>query len=81
MAIAAAERAFETWKKETPTRRADLLFRTAAILRERKHEFSAVDGARGGEELGRGRRRHGRGDRLLRVLRARERCATPPSSR
>ena len=41
LAIAAAERAFETWKRETPARRADLLFRTAAILRERKHEFSA----------------------------------------
>jgi len=40
-AIAAAERAFESWKKETPERRADLLFRAAAILRERKHEFSA----------------------------------------
>ena len=41
LAIAAAERAFETWKRETPARRADLLFRTAAILREQKHEFSA----------------------------------------
>ena len=41
MAIAAAERAFATWKKETATRRADLLFKTAAILRDRKHEFSA----------------------------------------
>jgi 1-pyrroline-5-carboxylate dehydrogenase len=41
LAIAAAERAFEIWKRETPARRADLLFRTAAILRERKHEFSA----------------------------------------
>ncbi len=41
LAIAAAERAFEIWKREAPARRADLLFRTAAILRERKHEFSA----------------------------------------
>ena len=40
-AILAAERAFETWKRETPARRADLLFRTAEILRRRKHEFSA----------------------------------------
>jgi 1-pyrroline-5-carboxylate dehydrogenase len=40
-AIAAAERAFETWKRETPARRADLLFKTAEILRRRKHEFSA----------------------------------------
>ena len=42
LAIAAAERAFTSWKRESPARRADLLFRTAAILRERKHEFSAV---------------------------------------
>jgi len=42
MAIAAAEKAFESWKRETPQRRADLLFRAAAILRERKHEFSSV---------------------------------------
>ncbi len=41
MAIQAAARAFETWKRETPQRRADILFRTAAILREKKHEFSS----------------------------------------
>ncbi|MCI0408771.1 MAG: aldehyde dehydrogenase family protein, partial [Acidobacteria bacterium] len=41
LAITAAERAFEIWKRESPARRADLLFRAAAILRERKHEFSA----------------------------------------
>jgi 1-pyrroline-5-carboxylate dehydrogenase len=40
--IDAAEKAFETWKAETPQRRADLLFRTAEILRRRKHEFSAA---------------------------------------
>ncbi len=42
LALEAAEKAFETWKRQTPERRAELLFRTAAILRERKHEFSAV---------------------------------------
>jgi len=41
-AIDAAEKAFETWKGETAQRRADLLSRTAEILRRRKHEFSAA---------------------------------------
>src|SRR5215510_3014709 len=40
-AVEAAYKAFQTWKNEDPKKRADLLFRTAAILRERKHEFSA----------------------------------------
>ncbi|MGI8386460.1 L-glutamate gamma-semialdehyde dehydrogenase [Robertmurraya sp. P23] len=33
---------FETWKKVSPTERADYLFRAAALMRERKHEFSAA---------------------------------------
>jgi 1-pyrroline-5-carboxylate dehydrogenase len=37
----AALEAFETWKKEKPEARAHILFRAAAILRRRKHEFSA----------------------------------------
>ncbi|HMC82763.1 MAG TPA: L-glutamate gamma-semialdehyde dehydrogenase, partial [Candidatus Polarisedimenticolia bacterium] len=41
LAIAAAERAFESWGRERAEKRADFLFRTAAILRDRKHEFSA----------------------------------------
>ena len=41
LAIAAAERAFESWSRETAEKRADILFKTATILRERKHEFSA----------------------------------------
>jgi 1-pyrroline-5-carboxylate dehydrogenase len=41
-AIAAAERAFESWRREPAEHRADLLVRTAAILRRRKHEFSAA---------------------------------------
>src|SRR3954470_248446 len=40
-AMQAALSAFEKWKYATIEERAGLLFRTAAILRERKHEFSA----------------------------------------
>jgi len=40
-AVESAAAAFQTWKKTTPAERADLLFRVAAILRERKHELSA----------------------------------------
>ena len=40
-AVESAYEAFQTWKNEDPKKRADLLFRTASILRERKHEFSA----------------------------------------
>src|SRR5258705_2154033 len=40
-AVESAAAAFQTWKKTTPAERADLLFRVAAVLRERKHELSA----------------------------------------
>ncbi|WP_027408849.1 L-glutamate gamma-semialdehyde dehydrogenase [Anoxybacteroides tepidamans] len=40
-AMEAALKAFETWKKQAPQARAQILFRAAAILRRRKHEFSA----------------------------------------
>jgi 1-pyrroline-5-carboxylate dehydrogenase len=40
-AVEAAYEAFKTWKQTTAEERANLLFRVAAILRERKHEFSA----------------------------------------
>jgi 1-pyrroline-5-carboxylate dehydrogenase len=40
-AVEAAFAAFQTWKKTSPQERADLLFRAAAIVRERKHELSA----------------------------------------
>jgi 1-pyrroline-5-carboxylate dehydrogenase len=40
-AIDAAARAFETWKNEPATRRAEVLFRAAHRMRERKHWFSA----------------------------------------
>jgi 1-pyrroline-5-carboxylate dehydrogenase len=40
-AIESAHQAFQTWKNTNPTERAELLFRLAAIIRERKHELSA----------------------------------------
>ncbi|CAM3996055.1 L-glutamate gamma-semialdehyde dehydrogenase [Mesobacillus zeae] len=41
-AMQAAVEAFKTWKKTKPETRADVLFKAAAILRRRKHEFSAL---------------------------------------
>lgn len=41
-ALIAADQAFETWRKAKPEARADLLLRTAAIVRRKKHEFSAL---------------------------------------
>ncbi|SDH76986.1 delta-1-pyrroline-5-carboxylate dehydrogenase [Alteribacillus persepolensis] len=41
-AFDAATRAFETWRHTNPTARAEVLFRAAAIMRRRKHEFSAL---------------------------------------
>jgi 1-pyrroline-5-carboxylate dehydrogenase len=40
-AVEAAHTAFQTWKNTGASDRAELLFRVAAILRERKHELSA----------------------------------------
>jgi 1-pyrroline-5-carboxylate dehydrogenase len=40
-AMNAALRAFETWRFVKPEKRAEYLFRAAAKMRERKHEFSA----------------------------------------
>ncbi|MGM0879258.1 MAG: L-glutamate gamma-semialdehyde dehydrogenase, partial [Bacillota bacterium] len=40
-AMQAALTTFKTWKKWDPQHRANILFRAAAILRRRKHEFSA----------------------------------------
>ena len=40
-AVDSANEAFKTWRNTSPTERADLLFRVAAMIRERKHEFSA----------------------------------------
>lgn len=41
-AIQVANEAFKTWKKVKPEVRADVLFKAAAIIRRRKHEFSAL---------------------------------------
>ena len=41
-AMDAAWAAFESWKRQPVETRAGLLFKTAKLLRERKHEFSAV---------------------------------------
>ena len=41
-AVDAAWKAFETWKKEPVDVRAGVLLRAAALMRERKHEFSAT---------------------------------------
>ncbi|HWP81776.1 MAG TPA: L-glutamate gamma-semialdehyde dehydrogenase [Bacteroidota bacterium] len=41
-AIEAATQAFETWQWVEPKKRADYLFKAAALMRKRKHEFSAT---------------------------------------
>ncbi|GGE06691.1 1-pyrroline-5-carboxylate dehydrogenase 2 [Marinithermofilum abyssi] len=41
-AIEAASKAFESWRKWDPVARAEILFRAAAKMRRRKHEFSAL---------------------------------------
>ncbi|KHF39207.1 L-glutamate gamma-semialdehyde dehydrogenase [Halalkalibacter okhensis] len=40
-AMQVADKTFQTWKKWDPKVRADILFKAAAIVRRRKHEFSA----------------------------------------
>jgi 1-pyrroline-5-carboxylate dehydrogenase len=40
-AVESADKAFQKWKNVPAQERADLLFRVAAMLRERKHELSA----------------------------------------
>ncbi|CAN5879201.1 hypothetical protein BH18ACI4_BH18ACI4_23950 [soil metagenome] len=40
-AVETAHETFQTWKNTSPSYRADLLFRLAGLLRERKHEMSA----------------------------------------
>ncbi|WP_243387973.1 L-glutamate gamma-semialdehyde dehydrogenase [Bacillus kexueae] len=41
-AMQVADETFKTWSKVKPEVRADILFRAAAIIRRRKHEFSAL---------------------------------------
>src|ERR1043165_7134370 len=40
-AVEAAAEAFQTWRNTPAEKRAELLFRVAEIMRERKHELSA----------------------------------------
>jgi 1-pyrroline-5-carboxylate dehydrogenase len=40
-AVEKADETFKTWSRTPPQQRADLLFRVASLLRERKHYFSA----------------------------------------
>jgi 1-pyrroline-5-carboxylate dehydrogenase len=40
-AIQAADQAFQTWRNVNPEERANILVRAAALIRRRKHEFSA----------------------------------------
>ena len=40
-AVERASEAFKTWRNTPPEQRADLLFRVASLLRERRHYFSA----------------------------------------
>src|SRR5699024_252911 len=48
-AMQVADEKFETWRKSDPKFRADILFRAAAIVRRRKHEFSALLVKEGGK--------------------------------
>lgn len=41
-AMQVADETFKTWRKVKPEVRADILFKSAAIIRRRKHEFSAI---------------------------------------
>jgi 1-pyrroline-5-carboxylate dehydrogenase len=41
-AMEVADETFNTWRKVKPEVRADILFRSAAIMRRRKHEFSGI---------------------------------------
>lgn len=41
-AVQTAVETFQTWRKTKADMRADILFKAAAILRRRKHEFSAL---------------------------------------
>lgn len=48
-AMKVASETFKTWRKSKPEMRADILFRAAAIIRRRKHEFSALLVKEGGK--------------------------------
>ena len=71
-AVAAARRAFESWSSTPARDRAEVLLRAAEILRRDRFRAGGDRGLRVRQALARGRRRHRRGDRLLRVLRPRD---------
>ncbi|GAA0598674.1 L-glutamate gamma-semialdehyde dehydrogenase [Virgibacillus siamensis] len=48
-AMKAADEKFQTWRKSDPKFRADVLFRAAAIVRRKKHEFTALLVKEGGK--------------------------------
>ncbi|RSK25773.1 L-glutamate gamma-semialdehyde dehydrogenase [Bacillus sp. HMF5848] len=48
-AMQVADKTFQDWRKSKPEVRADILFRAAAIVRRRKHEFSALLVKEGGK--------------------------------
>jgi 1-pyrroline-5-carboxylate dehydrogenase len=48
-AMQVADETFQWWRKSKPEMRADILFRAAAIVRRRKHEFSAILVKEGGK--------------------------------
>src|SRR5690625_2072363 len=48
-AMQVADETFEWWRESDPRVRADILFRAAAIVRRRKHEFSALLVKEGGK--------------------------------
>jgi len=41
-AVAAAEKAFQSWSRVPPEERADVLLRAAGLLRKRRHEINAT---------------------------------------
>ena len=67
-AMKAALKAFATWSRTPVEERASLLFRAADLLRAAQNGLHGLAGFRSQQELGRSRRRHLRGHRLLRVL-------------
>ena len=76
-AMKAALKAFETWSRTSVEERAGLAVprrRPAAPAQDGIHGLA---GLRSQQELGRGRCRHLRDHRFLRVLRAARRCASP----
>src|SRR5690625_4914611 len=48
-AMQVADETFETWRKSDPKFRADILFRAAAIVRRKRHEFTALLVKEGGK--------------------------------